>query len=561
VALLGCLVLVVQSGLFQGSKYPIYVPFRIGRHPDNDLQLTDPKVSRFHAIIDPTENDLWVRDLGSRNGTWVNGQTVGEIALKEGDEIRVGNTRMKVEGRAESEDLAMPEARTIAIRPEILGRVRLKSPVEHTPPWVKVEPTRIESDMRGHVFRLQALYQTNLLLNSETDLQGIFARTLEQLLQFLPADRGAILFLEPRSRELTIRYSLVRAGQPIRNDILVSQSILREIMEEGYGMLIEDARSDQRFGLSDSIVEQDVRSVLCVPLVDRGQTLGMIYLDVLGRSSAFDEEDLQMLTAMVAPAAVQIRNIQYLQQLEQAYVDTLHVLANAIEARDHYTVGHTWRVTRIALAIAGRMGWSPDQRRYAEMGGILHDIGKIAVEDAILRKTGPLTPEEFQKMQLHPEHGARMLKDVEFLKPVIPYVLFHQERWDGQGYPFRLKGDDVPQEGRLLAVCDAFDAMTSHRPYRESRGPKEAVEEIKEHRGSQFDPAMVDVFLDVWGSGSIVSILQDYAREGESIPCPFCSTHIPLGQKPKKGVILECPVCSKNCVVLQEVGEWKGELV
>jgi len=103
--------------------------------------------------------------------------------------------------------------------------------------------------------------------------------------------------------------------------------------------------------------------------------------------------------------------------------------------------------------------------------------------------------------------------------------------------------------------------MTSHRPYRESRDPEAAVEELRRHRARQFDPEMVDVFLDVWAKGRISSILQDYARGARSIPCPFCSTHIPLGESPREGVILECPVCSKSSLVMESAGEWKGELV
>jgi putative nucleotidyltransferase with HDIG domain len=287
----------------------------------------------------------------------------------------------------------------------------------------------------------------------------------------------------------------------------------------------------------------------------------MIYMDAVGTASAFGEEDLRMLTAVAATAAVQISNIRFVDELSRAYLGTMEVLANAIEARDHYTVGHTWRVTRLSLAMVDTLGWPPEKRRNAEMGGILHDIGKIAVEDAILRKTGPLTSEEFQKMQLHPEHGARILKDIEFLKPIIPYVLFHQERWDGRGYPFKLRGEDVPLEGRLLAVCDAFDAMTSHRPYRESRQPDQAMEEIQRNRGRQFDPAMVDLFLEAWKAGGIASILKDYARSEKSVPCPFCSTHVPLGDTPREGVILECPVCSKSCLITGQNGEWQCELV
>ena len=143
--------------------------------------------------------------------------------------------------------------------------------------------------------------------------------------------------------------------------------------------------------------------------------------------------------------AIAIRNAQYLRMIERSYHDTIVALSNSVEARDHYTVGHTWRVTHFALQMAREMGWSEDRLRNCEMGGILHDVGKIAVEDAILRKPDRLTDEEFAKMKIHPEKGARMLQDIPFLKPVIPYCLYHHERLDGRGVDHPL----APRQGAL----------------------------------------------------------------------------------------------------------------
>jgi putative nucleotidyltransferase with HDIG domain len=551
--------LLVLTGLFQGSEHRIVSRFSIGRDPKNDLHLADKEVSRFHAAIEPTSEGYLLKDLGSRNGTQLNDKKVDNVLLNEGDEIRVGRILMRFRlGTASGRK--RPEGSTaISLPSETLARVRYRSSAEGALSMSLVPPDHV-GPLSEHLSKLQALYQMNIILNSKTDQEGIFHRTLEQLLHALSADRGVILLLDPLTRELKTRYSLLRTGSPVPQDILASRAIVHEVLQKGMGLLIEDALADARFNLSESVQTLDIRSALCVPLVHRGETLGMIYLDTMGGSFAFKEEDLGLVTAMAVPAAVQIRNLRYLEQLSKAYLDTMKVLVNSIEARDHYTVGHAWRVTRIALAMVDELNWSQEQKRYTEMGGILHDIGKIAVEDAVLRKTGPLTPEEFQKMRLHPEHGARILKDVEFLKPVIPFVLFHQERWDGQGYPFQLKGEDLPVEGRLLAVGDAFDAMTSHRPYRETLLPERAVDELRKNSGTQFDPQMVDVFVHVWERGKIASILQDYALGGRSIPCPFCSTHIPVGEKPREGVILECPVCSKNCVISGKAGEWRGEL-
>jgi HD-GYP domain-containing protein (c-di-GMP phosphodiesterase class II) len=557
-------VLAIGSGLFEGSKYKIHAPFTIGRHPDNHLLLTDENVSRTHAVIEEKNGKYQLRDLKSTNGTWLNGKKIKAAVLREGDEIRIGRVSMSFvleSPTVEEESLLQDPSSKALVLSETDFHVQFQTPAEPELDWLatpEAEPSG--QSVKDHLSRFQTLFKTNMLLSSQMELEGIFRQLLEQMFETLPADRGVIFMVESPTRRLVIKHLMTKDGGNTAEGILVSHKIVKEVFREGYGLMIRDAQADERFGLSDSIVQQDIRSALCAPIVYQGEALGMIYLDALGTAAAFKEADLHMLTAMAAPVAIQIRNVQYMDQVARSYLDTMEVLANAIEARDHYTVGHTWRVTRMALALAGHLGWRADQKRHAEMGGILHDIGKIAVEDSILRKEGPLTKEEYQKMQLHPEHGARIIKDVEFLKPVIPYILFHQERWDGKGYPFKLKGEDIPAEGRLLAIPDAFDAMTSHRPYRKSRSPDDAVREIVENRDKQFDPQFVDLFFEVWNQGEIASIIQHSAQSKTSIPCPFCSTHINIGLRPKEGVIMECPVCMKQCLIVQKEGRWRGEL-
>lgn len=178
-----------------------------------------------------------------------------------------------------------------------------------------------------------------------------------------------------------------------------------------------------------------------------------------------------------------------------AHLQTVIMLANVIEARDPYTAGHLERVRRLALNLAFALDWENEQIVFLEFGAILHDIGKITVPSKVLKKTGPLDEGEWKLMRQHPEAGAKMLEGVDHLKAAIPYVLYHHEWWNGSGYPMGLKGDNIPREGRLLAIVDAFDAMTTNRPYHVSMMAKEAIEEIILNRGIYFDPDMVDVFI------------------------------------------------------------------
>jgi len=188
-----------------------------------------------------------------------------------------------------------------------------------------------------------------------------------------------------------------------------------------------------------------------------------------------------------------------------AHLQTVVMLANVIETRDPYTAGHVERVRRLALSLGEALKWNAEAMAIMEFGAILHDIGKIMIPRRTLNKTGPLDEEEWKIMNQHPQVGAQMLDGVDHLRPAIPYVLAHHEAWNGNGYPFKLTGNDIPQEGRLLAIVDAFDAMTSDRPYHKGLNATDALAEIKKNSGVYFDPEMVDVFYKTYGDEAITT--------------------------------------------------------
>ena len=176
----------------------------------------------------------------------------------------------------------------------------------------------------------------------------------------------------------------------------------------------------------------------------------------------------------------------------------LSVLSRAIEARDEYTRGHSARVTSIADAIARRLGWDDERLDLLQLGGPLHDVGKLAIPDDVLRKPGRLDDDELAQIREHPRLGARILLRLAAFRGALPYVLYHHERWDGTGYPTGRAGEQIPLEARVLAVADAFDAMTSDRPYRPALSRDEALAEVERCSGTQFDPEIVRIFLDLF---------------------------------------------------------------
>jgi HD-GYP domain-containing protein (c-di-GMP phosphodiesterase class II) len=175
----------------------------------------------------------------------------------------------------------------------------------------------------------------------------------------------------------------------------------------------------------------------------------------------------------------------------------LATISRALEERDQ-TQGHGARVAALAEPVAQRVGWGKERIAGLRFGAPLHDIGKVVVREEILRKPGPLTIDELTEMRVHPTAGAALVAPLRSACEALPYVLFHHECWDGSGYPFGLRGRSIPVEGRLLGVADAFDAMTSARPYRRALSADRAFAELAICAGSQFDPMMAEAFLDVW---------------------------------------------------------------
>ncbi len=198
-------------------------------------------------------------------------------------------------------------------------------------------------------------------------------------------------------------------------------------------------------------------------------------------------------------------------QLHQAYEASLTALANAIDLRDEYTRGHVERVRNYALVLAEHLGFPEKQLEHLRFGAILHDIGKIHISEHTLLKVSPLSEEEWLEILHHPITGADMVKDIPYLAAAVPIILYHHERWDGEGYPDHLMGKAIPTGARIVAVVDAFDAMTTNRPYGKRRSLPEAYQEILDCSGSQYDPEVVGAFQKAWKAGQIQQIFANHS--------------------------------------------------
>lgn len=184
-------------------------------------------------------------------------------------------------------------------------------------------------------------------------------------------------------------------------------------------------------------------------------------------------------------------------QLEREEIETIGALVLTEEAKDPYTHGHSKRIAQLSMAVAQEMGFSKERQLVIEHAGLLHDIGKIGLVDKILKKLGKLNDEEWEIVKKHAQRGVEILAPLRFLSEEKKIILHHHERYDGKGYPGKLKGEDIPLESRILAVCDTFDAMNSNRPYRNALSREVIISELKKNSGKQLDSSIVNIFLEL----------------------------------------------------------------
>lgn len=372
---------------------------------------------------------------------------------------------------------------------------------------IVVENARLFSTHGEEIRRLEALTSASSVVNSTLDLKQLLKLVMELAARTLRAEASAILLKDKESGDLLFDVATGSAADSVKTiRVPKGQGIAGHVAESGQSLLVPDCSKDPRFfKAADDKTHFVTRNIIAVPLVARGQTIGVV--EVLNRlgGGTFTQEDLVLLQALAHQSAIAIQNAQLFLDLQESFVSTVRALAQAVDAKDSYTAGHSTRVTDYSVIIADELGLGPDDLRRVRLAGLLHDVGKIGIRDSVLGKAGPLDDEEFAIMKSHPSVGAHILEPVNQLAEVVPGVLHHHERYDGRGYPHGLKGDEIPLMGRIIGVADAFDAMTSDRVYRPRLSDEVAIGELKKHSGTQFDSRMVKAFLAAFDKGLIVT--------------------------------------------------------
>jgi putative nucleotidyltransferase with HDIG domain len=354
------------------------------------------------------------------------------------------------------------------------------------------ESFRSRSDAESaRVLELTTLYETSRTLGSTLDLTGLLNTVLDEALGVLEVDVGYVVLRDRATDELELRSRRGASGVP--SELLVDGSVTEWVARERRPLMLNP-------GATATSPSGVIHATLAVPLADSDGAIGVIMVGSTNGHDRFTSDDVRLLSTIANHSTVAIRNVELFASLREAYLGTVRSLAAAIDAKDAYTRGHSERVAEYGTLVAQRMGLSEEEVLALELAAYLHDIGKIGIPEAILRKPGRLDDDEFTVMKSHPIVGATILTPVEFPWPIMPAVRHHHEHFDGHGYPAGLKGPEIPLLARILTVADSFEAMVSDRPYRRGRAHDDALAEIVRCSGTQFDPVVVDAFVEVVGS-------------------------------------------------------------
>ncbi|MGE5073791.1 MAG: HD domain-containing phosphohydrolase, partial [Anaerolineae bacterium] len=366
-----------------------------------------------------------------------------------------------------------------------------------------------EEKFNSQLKRIAALRAIDLAISSSLDLHLALSVVLSQVTAQLVVDAADILLLNSQNiLEFT-------AGVGFHTEALMHTHLQ---IGEGYaGMAalqqkmisVPDLqRGKTGFLLSPKFHEEGFRCYYGVPLVAKGRVRGV--LEVFHRAPLSPDADwLEFLETLAGEAAIAVENAVLLKELQRtnfeltlAYNTTIEGWSRALDLRDRDTEGHTQRVVEGATRLARRIGFTDAELVHVRRGAILHDIGKMAIPDSILLKPGPLTAEEWNTIRQHPRYAYELLSPIPYLGPALDIPHYHHERWDGNGYPHRLKDNQIPLPARLFAIVDVYDALTSHRPYRPAWKPEEAVAHISAERGKHFDPDIAAEFLKMLNSAA-----------------------------------------------------------
>jgi len=373
---------------------------------------------------------------------------------------------------------------------------------------LNVELTGLNAELSQKVAMLKAINNATRSIVSVKDTQQVLEQTMAPIVEVFGFDRAMIMLVNKEGTFLEYRYSV---GAPdateklkdYRIPLTRDQNLMVRVLKNKKPILIRDVESAGLNPTNRILADFRPSSFIVCPLIAEDRVIGILGTDRRGEHKPPTESDLELLSIFannIATAFLRARldeaKTRVDEELKSSYVSAMRALVQAIEKKDEYTKGHSERVALRVVQVARTLGVSESEIEYFRFGSILHDVGKIGIAEGILRKSKPLTDSEYKLIQKHPENGEKILHPITFIQEHIYLIRNHHERWDGGGYPDGLAGDAIPLGAQIVAIADAYDAMTTSRRYRKAMPPEEAVREIKKNAGTQFSHRIAEAFLE-----------------------------------------------------------------
>ncbi|MBI5180742.1 MAG: HD domain-containing protein [Nitrospirae bacterium] len=378
----------------------------------------------------------------------------------------------------------------------------------------KANPVRItnaynikkaKSAYEKKVGQLSTLMALSTILNSTLEQKEVRKRAIEAATRLTESEVGSLLLVDEGKNELFFEVALGEKGEKVKEIRLkMGEGIAGWVAKTGEPVIIDDVQNDPRFFKdADKKSSFVTRNMMCVPVKSEGRVIGVLQSINKLKNGKFTKDDLEGFISLADQVAIAIEKSRLYQELRDTFFCAAEALADAIEKRDPYTGGHTKRVLQYSVAIGKYLDLEESELDRLRLAAVLHDIGKIGIEDSILRKRDKLNPDEYEMVKKHPVWGAEIMGHIKQLKDVIPGMRYHHERIDGNGYPDHLRDNEIPIIAKIISVADTFDAITTERPYQESLSIDVAFKELRGSAGTQFDSRVVEAFLKAYEAGDI----------------------------------------------------------
>lgn len=365
---------------------------------------------------------------------------------------------------------------------------------------IAIENTKLYQTTMQRTEELIILNRAGKILSKtfqEEEILNTMINTIQQIIEF---DVAGFLLLNNKNKNILTIISFKKQRDEIidviKNKLLHLISELNSPNFEKEKIMIKVNIRKGEGALKEGCEQQELQSHLVFPLIAKEEVIGAVSVHSF-KSHFFKESHLHTLSILAPQVAIAIENARIYEEMQNLYTETIKALAAEIETRNPYTMGHSERVTEYSIMIAKALNLAPSQVELIKYAGLLHDLGKIGISDSILLKPGKLTDEEFAEVKSHPLKSESIIRLITFLKEALPVVRHHHEHYDGRGYPDGLSDEKIPIESRIIAVVDAFDAMTSDRPYRKAMSKEEAIDVLRKCSKTQFDPEIVEVFISL----------------------------------------------------------------